>query len=228
MTAARLTRILAELEKLHGRVKASKPASPWLLILRRNCGYPASDKACAKGFAALRKEVGTTATAIAKAPQAKLARAARAGGMMPELRADRLRDIAALTLRDYGGDLRALLSRPLAEARKLLKQFPTIGDPGADMILLFTHTAPIAALPSNALQVPLRLGLGTESKAYSTSYRSAQAALAAALPETFDARIRAYTLLKEHGQEIFKPARPLCERCPVTASCAYYQTLSHA
>jgi endonuclease-3 len=53
-------------------------------------------------------------------------------------------------------------------------------------------------------------------------YRTAQAALDAALPKTFEARIRAHVLLKQHGQEICKRARPMCERCPVSRDCAYF------
>jgi endonuclease III len=42
------------------------------------------------------------------------------------------------------------------------------------------------------------------------------------VPEKFDARIRAYLLLKRHGQALCKRTRPKCSECPVSASCAYF------
>jgi len=56
------------------------------------------------------------------------------------------------------------LEARLPEARKALKKFPCISDPSADKILLFTKTAPISAVPSNRVHVPLRLGLGEGKK----------------------------------------------------------------
>jgi endonuclease III len=43
------------------------------------------------------------------------------------------------------------------------------------------------------------------------------------LPRTFEARKRAYLLLKKHGQEICKRSKPKCESCPLAAHCAYLQ-----
>jgi hypothetical protein len=41
------------------------------------------------------------------------------------------------------------------------------------------------------------------------------------VPATFDARIRAYLLLKRHGQELCKRSKPKCEICRVRAVCAF-------
>jgi endonuclease-3 len=149
----------------------------------------------------------------------------RLGGIVPDLRAARLKEIAALVKYKFGGDLRAVLKRPLSEAKKALKRFPTIGDPGAEKILLFTKTVSVAAVPSNCVHVPLRLGFGEEKKNYAASYRSAQQAIRAELPEECGALLRAYLLLKHHGQELCKRSRPLCERCPISSDCAYFQNM---
>jgi endonuclease III len=69
--------------------------------------------------------------------------------------------------------------------------------------------------------VPLRLGFGEEKGSYAASYRAAQAALDAALPRTFVARIRAYMLLKKHGEETCKRTKPRCGECPVVEECPY-------
>src|SRR5204862_7483097 len=82
--------------------------------------------------------------------------------------------------------------KSLPEAKKVLKQFPTIGNPSADKILLFTKTAPVAAIPSNCVHVLPRLGFGEEKKNYAASYRSVQEATRAQLPERVGALLRAY------------------------------------
>lgn len=221
---SKLSSILSDLEKFYGKVDPPRAMDPYEMILYANCGYPASDDRCLKGFTMLKDEIGLDPDAILAAPDSKLAAIMRGSGMTPEIRATRLKEIADLVKSEFGGDLRTALKLPLREARKALKRFPTIGDPGADKILLFTRTLPIAAVPSNCLHVPLRLGFGQESKNYSASYRSAQQALGEELPEEFDARIRAYSLLKHHGKELCKQARPLCERCPVSTRCHYFNS----
>jgi len=102
-----------------------------------------------------------------------------------------------------------------------LKKLPTIGDPGADKILLFTRKEAIAAVPSNATQVTERL-FGLEGS-YAQIYRASQKALDEELPKTADARIRAHLLLKRHGQTICKRSRPKCELCPLTRDCSYFK-----
>jgi len=136
----------------------------------------------------------------------------------------RLKEIAQIVSRDFSGDLSAVLKQPLPEARKALKRFPTISDAGAEKILLFTRTAAVAALPSNCLHVPLRLGFGTERKNWAASYREAQAAVRTELRDDCDAYLRAYLLLKRHGEELCKATRPRCEECPVSDECRYYQS----
>ncbi len=223
--AGKLARILGRLEKSYGELRAPWPSDPYEMIVWTNCGYPASDAKCNRGFAALKGEIGVKPEQILKAPKAKLARALRDSTMIPQLGAERLKEIARMVRKDHGGDLRVAIRGPLPVARKVLKKFPVIGDPGADKILLFTKTAPLLAVPSNCLEVPLRLGFGEEDKNYDKSYRSIQQALAAGLPETFAARQRAYLLLKRHGQEICKRSKPLCDRCPLTEDCAYFLRL---
>jgi endonuclease III len=189
---SRLAKLLDRLEKFYGKPKPPRPTDPYEMILYTNCGYPATDASCTKGFDALKKEVGLRPDDILAASDAKLAQLMRLGGIVPELRAARLKEIAALVKYEFGGDLRAVLKEPLPEARKALKKFPTIGDPGADKILLFTKTAPVAAVPSNCLHVPLRLGFGEEKKNYAAGYRSAQEAIHAELREECGALLRAY------------------------------------
>src|SRR5438067_13464012 len=54
----RLGRVLDALEQLYGPQKAAGPTDPYETILFLNCGYPATDDSCTRGFVALKREVG--------------------------------------------------------------------------------------------------------------------------------------------------------------------------
>jgi endonuclease III len=150
-----------------------------------------------------------------------LTRALKAGGMVPKLRAARLKEIAARVQSEFGGDLHSALSRlSAAQVRKTLKTFPGIGTPGADRIALFSRFSPLAAVPSACPYVLVRVLDRPEGDKYAAIYAAAQHTLST-LPATFDARIRAYLLLSLHGRELCKRSHPLCERCPLRPQCAF-------
>lgn len=223
---ASLSAIFDRLEKFYGKPKPPTPTDPYEMLLHRNCGYPQSDERCDKGFRALKKEIGLAPQKILDAPDAKLREVMRPSVMKPELSAFRLKEIAARVLDEFHGDMRAVLKRPLAEAKKALKKFPTVGDSTAEKILLFTKTAPVAAVPSNCVHTAMRLVGGNPEwhrTKWNAAYRFAQSALQAEFPENLRAQLRAYLLLKQHAHEFCKLARPLCEECPVSSLCPYFQ-----
>ena len=214
--------ILDRLEKHYGKQQATWPTDPYLFLVWWHCGYPASDKACGKGWDSLNQSIGIDPEKILRASPDKLSDALRPGGMVPELRAMRLKEIAARVKDEYGGDLRSALVGPMAKVRGILKKFPNIADPGADRILLFAEGATIPAIPSNCPHVLVRLQRGQERENYGVTYREAQQAIEAEVPATFAARMRAYLLLKQHGQEVCKRTKPKCEQCCVKSVCAYF------
>jgi endonuclease III len=229
-----LTQVLDALEELYGPQKAAGPADPYEMILFVNCGYPATDASCSKGFDALKREVGLKPEEILAAPKPKLAKLMRLAGIVPELRADRLKEIARSAKDQFGANLKAVLKKCLQEekkqagkgiraAKKVLQEFPVIGEPSAEKILLFSRLAPVAAVPSAFVGVPIRLWFGEPDKNYAADYNKARNFLSAVLPENFEACQRAYLLLKKHGQEICKRSKPKCELCPLTAQCIYFQ-----
>jgi endonuclease III len=209
------------LEAFYGRQAPVAPTDPYLFLLWWQCGYPPSEERCAKGFDSLQREIGLTPAKLLGASRARLARVLRVGGIVPELRAARLREVAQRVTEEFAADLRgALRQLPLAKARAALKKFPGIGAPGADRILLFAGIAPLAAVPSNCPHVLVRIESGPEPNHYTATYAQAQAALAL-LPETPEVRTRAYLLLQRHGRELCKRARPRCDQCPVARVCRF-------
>jgi endonuclease III len=215
-----LPRAVAALEAAYGAPPLPPARGPFALLLWENVVYLADDARRAQAFAELSRGVGTTPAAVRDAPQAALLAATR-HGRMAEQQAQKLRLCADLALEAFGGTLAAVLRRPLAEARRALMRFPAIGEPGAEKILLLTRSHPILALDSNGLRVLLRLGFGEERKSYAATYRSAQQAAMAGAPRDVDWLVRAHALLRRHGQERCKAARPRCDGCPLRDRCRY-------
>jgi len=214
--------IFDKLESFYGVQKTTWPTDPYEFALWWLSGYPQSDTNCAKGWAGLTSVMGTSPEEILLAPPKKLSDAIKPGGMVPEVRAQRMKEVALRVQNEFGGDLRAAIaSAPVAEARKILKKLPNIADPGADRILLFARIAPIAAVPSNNVHPLVRILHGRERENYGVNYKQAKADIEAQTPERFAPRIRGYLLLKVHGQALCKRTKPKCEECPVNHECAF-------
>ncbi|HYW74175.1 MAG TPA: hypothetical protein VE961_24340, partial [Pyrinomonadaceae bacterium] len=187
-----------------------------------NVAYLVSDERRREAFTLLRETAGTKPHQILAAAKAVLLRVATLGGMQPEKRAARLREMALIAINEFGGEVSQVLQLPLPQAKKALQKFPSIGEPGAEKILLFTRSHPVLGLESNGLRVLLRLGFGEEKKNYTASYRSVQEAIKDQLGNDCEQLIDAYILLRHHGKELCKTNNPRCEECPVRRSCDYY------
>jgi endonuclease-3 len=157
-----------------------------------------------------------TGAALSANPS-KLALALKPGGLVPI----RLREIAERIQKEFGGGA-VLNGLSIVQGRAALKSFPRIADPGVDRILLFAGISPVAAVPSNCAQVLVRIQFGQENENYGRTYRQAQRTIEAQVPATFDARRRAYLLLKCHGQQLCKRTKPKCSAWPLSTSCSHF------
>ena len=217
--------VIDDLGAFYGRPIRSEPSGVLELILWENVAYLAGDGRRAAAYRALEERVGTRPDDILQAPDALLLEITSLGGILARKRVDKLRAIAD-TARELSGEMSSLRGLPLRDAKRALKRFPSIGDPGAEKVLLFTRAHAVLALESNGLRVLLRLGFGEERKSYSATYRSAQEALKGQLPEDCSWLIRAHLLLRRHGQELCKRSAPRCEACPLSRGCRYYGSRS--
>jgi endonuclease III len=218
MALISLEQVVAELQSLYGGAAPPSSTDPWELILWENIAYLADDRKRREAMTALRERVGISPEEILKAPREQLLEVT-SRGIVPEQSALKLRKCAEIALREFGGDLRGVVKQPLPQAKKALKKFPGIGDPGAEKILLFCHKLPVLALESNGLRVLIRLGFGEEDKNYTTTYRSVRMAVKDQVVEEFPWLIEAHHLLCQHGQELCRRTRPLCDRCPLADNC---------
>jgi endonuclease III len=214
-------RIIAHLKQHYGKPEPPPANGPFELVMWENACYLLPDERRLEVFQALRAQVGLNAAAIDAASDKVLLPLAKRGGMRPETRVFRWREIARITRQQYSGDLDSILKLPYAEAKKALKQFPNIGDPGAEKILLLCGISSGLPLESNGLRVLVRLGWARLQRDYGATYRSVQAAIRPELPSSTARLKEAHLLLRMHGKELCKDKAPLCHECPLSAECNY-------
>ena len=220
---------MPEFKKLIGALKRSYGAphvppakGPFELVMWENACYLLPDERRAEVFEGLRKRIGMKPMAILKGDPDTLLALATRGGMRPQVRVFRWQEIARITLSQFDGDLDQILKLPYPQAKKALKQFPNIGDPGAEKILMFCGVASGLPLESNGLRVLTRAGYGrVHQKNYGAMYKSVQEAIKDELPRKAEAVVQAHLLLRQHGKEICKDKSPQCYECAIKDMCAY-------
>lgn len=218
--------LITKLEMHYGEPAASPWNGPFEGVMWENACYLLPDERRLEVFEGLREKVGMSAAAISSASEAVLMALAERGGMRPETRVFRWREIARIVLTEFGGDLDAILQRPYADAKRALKKFPNIGDPGAEKILLFCGVAQGLPLESNGLRVLTRVGYGRAQKDYAKTYKSVQEDLKGELPLEASALQTAHVLLRTHGKQLCKDKGPICSQCPVANRCDYAATMA--
>jgi endonuclease III len=215
-----LIETVAILGRLHAPL--AQPPDPLQLILWENIGYLIDDEKRRNLFDAFGERIGFDAARIAAADDAELMPLAAAGGMRPEGRVERWRHIAGIVLEDCDGQLdRTLRSLPIAKARALLRRFPSIGEPGADKILLFAGIDARPCLESNGLRALARLGYFESRGAYAADYRAAIDVMRLKGRNDRDWLVHAWLVLREHGKALCKRTTPICWTCPLDEICLH-------
>jgi endonuclease III len=224
MTVSSLPKVLAALKKRYGTPKpVAAGRDPLALISWEMVAYLADDDTRDAAFAALKKRVGLAPSKLLDVPLPVLTDICRLGGPVHPLeRAKRIKLGAAIAMDEFDGNLAQVLAWDYPKAVKALRKFPSVGEPGADRILMLCGSHAVLGLDSNALRVLLRLGYGEESPNYTKAYRSSRDAAMAVLPKKAAALAEASRLLREHGKETCKTSAPRCEECPITAQCVWF------
>jgi hypothetical protein len=101
-----LQKIVAQLAKHYGAPASPITTDPFELILIENVAYLVSDERRAEALKTLRKVAGTKPHQILAASHAQLLQATKLGGMHPEQRVNRLKEIALVAMTEFGGDLK--------------------------------------------------------------------------------------------------------------------------
>jgi endonuclease-3 len=215
----KLAAVLQALKKHYGAPEPLPTKDPFELILWENVAYLAPPARRRAAFELLRRQVGLRPGDILAASQAALERIT-AHGILKARFADKLRACAQIAIEDFGADLRFVIRQPLPQAKKSLRRFPGIGEPGAEKILLFAGVQNSLAADSNALRVLVRLKLIAEHKSYARMYASSRE-LKATPALKIAAVQEANLLLQTHGQTLCKRNAPLCGACPLANRCPF-------
>jgi endonuclease III len=217
-----LRKLIACLKRHYGEPVLPPARGPFQLILWENACYLLPDDRRAAVFEELRNRVGLDPRKILAADRGVLLALAKMGGMRPETRVFRWLEIARITLDQFAGDLDGILKEPYANAKKALRQFPNIGAPGAEKILLYCGASEGLPLDWNGSRVLLRVGFGRpQPKNYGAQYRSIQEAVAGHLPKDAASLARAHLLLRQHGKTLCRDKGPACGECPAVKLCGY-------
>ena len=214
-----LRKAIRILKKHYGPPALLPTTDPFELILWENVVYLARPARRREAFEELKSLVGTSPDAILSASTGAL-ESVTSRGVMKSTFAARLRECALIAVNDFGSDLASAINGPIAVAKRALRSFPGIGEPGAEKILLFSGRHALLAPESNGLRVLIRLGLVIEEKSYARTYAGSKEA-SKELPPDPIAMQEAHLLLQQHGQNLCKSNVPLCEACPLVLECAY-------
>ncbi len=217
-----LRRVIERLREPGAKVSPPPLTDPWQLILWENLAYLADEETRRVAWTELMRKVGTAPEQLLAASDQTLRRVT-AHGILPAVSCAKLRACARILIDEFGGDLGPSVRLPLPAARRALRRFPSIGEPGADKILLFSRNHPVLALESNGLRVLVRLGFGEEQKDYARTYRSARAAAASQAPADLEGLIELHQLLRGHGQTLCRRTAPRCGECPIGGECPSFR-----
>jgi endonuclease-3 len=173
-----LETLVEKLRVHYGAPKTPSSTAPFELILWENCAYLVDEERRAEAFARLKAKTRLDPKRILETSQEALEKCVAAPGRMAAHQVEKLRASAEIAVRDFDGDLKAVLELDAPKAVRALRKFPAIGEPGAEKILMFAGKLRTLALESNGLRALVRLGFGEEHKDYRRMYRSVQEALA--------------------------------------------------
>ena len=132
-------KVIQKLTSYYGTPKMPETTDPFALIVWENIAYLVDDARRAQIFDVLRKQIGLYPVEILNTPVEKLDEITKLGGKLFQQRSLRLRECALIALNEFGGDLKLALQLPIKKAVKALRQFPGIGEPGAEDLVTYQH-----------------------------------------------------------------------------------------
>lgn len=220
MHSRALNDVVDRLAARYGQPPAPPSTDPFELILWENVAYMASDERRAEAIAQLRRSVGTTPDDIFRAAPEDLAGATRLG-ILPATSVEKLRRCAQIAVDGFGGAPGTVLDLPVDRAKRALRRFPGIGEPGAEKILLLCRRHPSLAPESNALRVLVRLGICPTDRTYAKTYAAARDVAREELGDDMDRLTLARHVLRRHGQVTCRNKDPRCDECILRSDCRY-------
>ena len=213
---SRLEALVGALKTFYGTLP-TPPSDAFQLFVWEMLSVHAVPRRRDAAMAALKRNRALTPDAMWKVAQKKLEDSVRLAGPYLEQRLATLRTGVDIFRRTPS--LPKIIEGPLPAARKALKDLPRMGEGNAYLMLLFAGNHGVLPVDARVSRVACRLGYGEKQSTFSKTARSVREAVAAELPETFEAYRRAYVYLEHHGASTCTEADPHCHVCPLLDEC---------
>ena len=164
----------------------------------------------------LKRAAALTPETLAGLPAGELEQMIRPAGFFRQ-KARRLQNLSRHLVSDWGGDLIALCSGPLAAARGRLLALPGIGPETADSILLYAAARPSFVVDAYTRRIFQRVGLlqGNES------YDEIRRLFMQHLPEDVALYNEYHAQIVQLAKTCCRKQNPLCAECPLQQTCLH-------
>jgi endonuclease-3 len=136
----------------------------------------------------------------------------RPAGLYRE-KSKRLKEISRSILERYDGNLRAVLKRPVEEAREELLSLPGVGYKTADVVLAFGAGRDVLPVDTHVFRISKRLGFASPKD----NHEQVRVKLEKITPK--GRRAQAHMFLIQLGRRYCRARNPLHETCPINSLC---------
>ncbi len=213
---AKYAPVKAALSEMYGTPIWREDTPPMDELISCILSQNTSDTNRDRGFDALKQRYPTW-QAVIDAPLEELIDTIRSAGLSRQ-KAPRIQAILEYILAERGEfNIDFLNDMPLDEARDWLTALNGIGPKTAAIVLCFSFQRPAFPVDTHVHRVGQRIGFLPEGITADNAHPVMEALVP---PEDHYAF---HINLIQHGREICRARNPLCERCPVTPFCDYYQ-----
>src|SRR5262249_53453576 len=192
----------------------------WEALIARYPGRRTASASARRGEPGSREPASPDWDSVVRATRRQLEATIRVGGLAPTKSAriqQVLREVKAAR-GAYAPDF--LVTASIAEGEAYLRRFKGVGLKTIRCVLLFSCRKPVIPVDTHIFRVGKRLGLFPAKASPDRAHALLQAVTPASEVYPFHVNLIA------HGRKVCKAARPLCDVCPVTDLCAFYEAAS--
>lgn len=210
--------VAAELEARYGR-KTFKPHDGMDELVSCILSQSTTDANRDRGFAALKARYADWA-AVHHAPTEEVIDTIRPAGLANS-KGPRIQQALAQIYAERGEyKIDFLQEMTPDEAKAWLTRLPGVGPKTAAIVLCFGYGMPAFPVDTHVHRVGKRIGFLPEKISADDAHPMMEAIVP---PEAYYAF---HLQMIYHGRAVCQARRPLCEQCPITAVCDYYQQTS--
>jgi len=217
MTKQKKTRAEESLKRILYAYKNSwspEKSDPFKVLVRTVLSQNTNWRNEETAYRQLSEMIGITPERLAEASTKNIANAIKPAGMYNQ-RSRTLKLISQEVIKQYAGDLAAIVSKPYAEARESLMSLSGVGEKTADVVLLFNAGKEVLPVDRHITRIAKRL----EIVSYNAKYDDIRLALEKSVdPQSY---LNAHIGLIQFGRETCKALNPKCNLCILKDLCPY-------